>query len=80
MLKRCISCGTMKNIRGKKIMCVRCETEVDKQNKEFNEGICKCGHHSKDHSYSLAPKCADLECNKCKCQNYKFDHEMKHNV
>lgn len=39
-----------------------------------NEGICKCGHHSKDHSYSLAPKSTDLECDICHCQNYEFDH------
>lgn len=42
------------------------------ENKERNEGICKCGHHSKDHSYSLSPKCDDLECDKCDCRNYEF--------
>jgi hypothetical protein len=40
-------------------------------NKQLNESICECGHHSKDHSWSLAPKCSDMECDKCNCQNYK---------
>lgn len=40
---------------------------------KFNEGTCKCGHHSKDHSYSLAPNSIDLECDKCNCKDYEFD-------
>ena len=39
--------------------------------KQINSNICKCGHHTKDHSYSLAPKCDDLECDKCNCQNFE---------
>lgn len=52
-------------------------SKINNINLERNEGVCKCGHHSKDHSYSLAPKCADLECDKCNCQNYKFDKFKK---
>jgi hypothetical protein len=49
--------------------------EGKKENKKFNEGICKCGHHSKEHSWSLAPNCNDLECDKCNCQNFEPKEE-----
>jgi len=42
---------------------------------DINHGFCKCGHHTKDHSYSLAPQCADLECDKCSCQNFEPKEE-----
>jgi hypothetical protein len=40
MLKLCKSCLTMKNIKGKKEVCKRCENEMDKQEllKEVQEG------------------------------------------
>lgn len=41
---------------------------------KFNEGICKCGHHSKDHSYNQTTYNDYLECDKCNCQNYEFSH------
>jgi len=33
-LKLCKRCFTIKNIRGKKIICKRCEIELDKENLE----------------------------------------------
>ena len=55
--KQCVSCRTMKNIRGKKIICKRCEEELDKKcitqntsspskvsNKLYISGVCNhCG-------------------------------------
>lgn len=34
MLKLCKRCFTMKNIRGKKELCKKCEIEFDKEYKE----------------------------------------------
>jgi hypothetical protein len=46
------------------------------ENIKRNEGICKCGHHSKDHSYEFSENnSSGLECDKCDCKNYKFSHE-----
>jgi len=48
---------------------------------KLNEGICKCNHHSKDHSYSLDAHSDNLKCDKCNCKNYQFksfkDTKMK---
>ena len=33
-LKQCKTCFTMKNIKGKKIICKRCEEDFDKENKQ----------------------------------------------
>lgn len=41
---------------------------------ENNEGICKCGHHSKDHSYDPVLADGKLYCYICECKNYVFDH------
>ena len=46
--------------------------QVELKNKKQNEGICECGHHSKDHSYNPDTDNDNLECNKCDCKNYKF--------
>lgn len=40
-------------------------------NKELNEDICKCGHHSKDHSYNPNDTDCNLECDKCNCKNFE---------
>ena len=34
-LKRCKRCFTAKNIKGKKIICKRCEDEFDKKKKDL---------------------------------------------
>ena len=40
---------------------------------KFNDGVCKCGHHSKDHSYDPMRYDDNLYCDVCECENYKFD-------
>ncbi len=33
--------------------------------------ICKCGHHTKDHSYNPESLDSNLECDKCDCKYFK---------
>jgi hypothetical protein len=41
------------------------------ETEQLNDGICKCGHHSKDHSYNTLTD--ELECDLCDCGEYVFD-------
>jgi len=45
-----------------------------KKRDKSNEGICGCGHHSKDHSYETSIRFGHLSCDKCSCRDYEFDH------
>jgi len=33
--------------------------------------ICKCGHHTKDHSYVPEAMDGKLACDKCDCENFE---------
>ena len=44
-------------------------------NKKENQ-ICKCSHHSKDHSYNPDTLDNNLECDKCDCKNFELE-ELK---
>ena len=35
-----------------------------------DEEICKCGHHTKDHSYEPSDLSDRLDCDKCSCINF----------
>ena len=42
MIKQCMRCFTMKKIRGKKIICKKCEIELDKIRLEFRKRGSTC--------------------------------------
>ena len=40
----------------------------------MEEEICKCGHHTKDHSYKPEPiKDTNLYCDLCDCENFNSE-------
>lgn len=39
------------------------------------EEICKCGHHTKDHSYDPDTSDSNLECDKCDCKNFEVEED-----
>lgn len=51
------------------------EEEEEEQNRKQNEGICKCGHLSQDHSFEPIERNTNLYCDndECDCQDYEFD-------
>lgn len=45
---------------------------------EAKVDICKCGHHTNDHSYVPDDLTTNLDCDKCDCNN--FTNEAKDEV
>lgn len=40
--------------------------------------ICKCSHHTKDHSYNVEPlEDNNLYCDKCDCKNFQTNTDER---
>lgn len=45
--------------------------------KKTGKDYCKCGHHTRDHSYDPNENDAKLKCDICDCQEFKQSSGMK---
>ena len=47
--------------------------------KNIGKERCKCGHHTKDHSYNPEAIDKKLDCDICSCEDFEAKEEIKKN-
>lgn len=56
----CHDCGTCHDTRTEGDLCCNLK----------DKDVCKCGHHTDDHSYEPSDLSDRLDCDKCGCNNF----------